>query len=125
MRVFYFFLIITLLFSCKNEKALTPKDLKTGTFKTVLDGKNVSSIAIRNNRIQVETYNNKKDTFYINWKTDFEYELKQKNPKNSLDSIPFVVKITGIHGQNYTFKAHYKGNKYIQKGTATKLKIKK
>jgi len=122
MRIFYILLSLFFLFSCKNEKTLTPNEIKTGTFKTVLDKTDTSSIAVRNDSIQVETYNNKKDTFYINWKSDFEYILKQKHPKNSLDSIEFVVKITGIHGQSYSFKAHYKGNKYTQKGTATKIK---
>ena len=122
MRIICLLFISSFLLSCNKEKPLTPNDIKTGTFKTVLDGKNISSVATRNNSIQIETYNNKKDTFYINWKSDFEYILKQKNPKNSLDSIDFVVKITGIHGKSYTFNAHYKGNKYIQKGTAMKVK---
>lgn len=122
MRIVYFFFLTLFLLSCNNEKTLTPPELKTGTFKTVLDGKTVSSVATRNDSIQIETYNNKKDTFYIQWKSDFEYILKQKNPKNNLDSIPFIVKITGVHGQAYTFKAHYKGNKYVQKGKAIKIK---
>jgi hypothetical protein len=122
MRAVYYFYIIFFLLSCENEKTLTTKEIKTGTFKTELNGKQVFSIATRNDSLQIETYNNKKDTFYIHWKSDFEYILKHKYPKNSLDSIDFVVKITGIHGKSYTFRANYKGNKFIQKGTATKIK---
>lgn len=122
MRILIASLTIFFLFSCKHENTLTPTELKKGTFQTTLDGKTVSSVATRNDSIQIETYNNKKDTFYIHWKSDFEYILKQKHPKTSLDSVEFVVKITGIHGKSYTFNAHYKGNKYIQKGTATKIK---
>ncbi len=122
MRILFILLTTIFFLSCKNEKPLTPQELKTGTFKTTLNNSDVSSVATRNDSIQVETYNNKKDTFYISWKSDFEYILKQKHPKTSLDSIDFVVKITGIHGNSYTFKAHYKGNKYVQKGTATKIK---
>ena len=122
MRIIFTLLITIFLFSCNNEKPLSPQELKTGTFKTTLKNSTVSSIAIRMDSLQIETYNNKKDTFYINWKSDFEYILKQKNPKNDIDSLEFVVKITGIHGKSYTFKAHYKGNKYIQKGTAEKIK---
>jgi len=122
MRILFLFFLSIFLFSCNTEKSLSPQEMKIGTFKTTLKNSTISSIATRNDSIQIETYNNKKDTFYIHWKSDFEYVLKQKNPKNDLDSLEFVVKINGIHGKSYTFKAHYKGNKFIQKGTATKIK---
>lgn len=117
-----YLLIFSLIFffSCNNS-ALTPIQLKTGTFKTVLDDNNTESIAYRNNKIQIETYNSKKDTFYINWKSDFEYQLNKTNPKNALDSTEFVVKITGVHKNSYTFKAYYKGSNYKQKGKAFKI----
>ncbi len=120
--LFLFFIISIFFYSCKDVKPLSPKDLRTGTFETILkNNKEVKSFAVRNDSIQVETYNNKKDTFYIYWKSDFEYVLKHKNPKTSLDSIDFIIKITGIHKKSYTFNAHFKGNNFIQKGTATKI----
>ncbi|MFK5890732.1 MAG: DNA topoisomerase IV [Flavobacteriaceae bacterium] len=121
MRHFITLLILLSLFSCKNS---TLKDLdyyKTGTFKTILSDKNITSTATRNDTLQIETYEGKKDTFYIKWKNNFEYILTHKNPKTALDSVPFHVKITGFDGDNYSFKAFYQDSNFKQKGTATKI----
>jgi len=114
-------LILGSLVACKNEKLKDLNYYKTGTFKTVLSDKNTTSVAFRNDSLQIETYEGKKDTFYINWKTNFEYILTKKNPKTALDSTPFHVKITRFKGDSYTFKAFYKDSNFKQKGTATKI----
>jgi len=96
-------------------------DFKQGSFKTVLeDGENIS-FAIRKDSLQIETFKQLKDTFYINWIDQFEYTLLKKNPKTQLDSTPFHVKITSVKKDSYTFKAYYKGSNFKQKGTAFKL----
>ncbi len=121
----YPFLIIVYLLifsSCEKGESLDATKLRTGTFKTLLDESDEVSTAERNELIQIETYNNKKDTFNIEWKSNFEYILTKVNPKKGLDSLPFHVKITGIKGNTYTFKAYYKGSNFKQKGTAIKLK---
>ncbi len=122
MRHFITLIIILSLFSCKNSALKDLDYYKTGTFKTVLSDKNITSIATRNDSIQIETYEGKKDTFKIKWKNNFEYILTKKNPKTALDSTPFHVKITGFEGENYTFKAFYQGSNFKQSGTATKIK---
>ena len=98
-----------------------PDNFKTGMFKTVLEDKETSSIAYRNDSIQIETYENKKDTFNIQWIDNFEYVLTKKSPKTLLDSTPFHVKITAIKKDAYHFKAYYKGSNFKQKGKAFKL----
>ncbi len=118
-----FLILILFIFSC-NTKRINILELREGTFETTLPDKNVKSIAFRDKNIQIETYNNKKDTFTIKWLNNFEYELLKINPKSSLDSVPFIVKITKLSHNGYSFKAHYKGNKYIQKGEAVKLTTK-
>jgi len=95
--------------------------LKTGTFETHLDDSDAVSFAYRNDTIQIETYDNKKDTFNIEWKSNFEYVLTKVNPKKGLDSVPFYVKITGVKNNTYTFKAYYKGSNFKQTGNAIKL----
>ncbi|MCF6349656.1 MAG: DNA topoisomerase IV [Flavobacteriaceae bacterium] len=91
-------------------------------FKTLLDDHTTVSFATRNKTTQVETFNGKKDTFLIHWKSDFEYTLKKTNPKNDLDSTEFIVKITGIYKNSYTFKAYFKGSNFKQKGKVIKIK---
>lgn len=118
--------IIVILFmslvSCNNTSNLTPKQLRIGTFETFLEENTVTSIAHRNDSIQVEVYNKKKDTFHIRWKSNFEYILRKKNPKTDLDKTDFVVKITGVHKNSYTFRAYYKGSNFKQTGKAIKIK---
>ncbi len=116
-------LLMLFIFSCDTER-INILELREGTFETTLPDKNVKSIAFRDKNIQIETYNNKKDTFTIKWLSNFEYELLKINPKSSLDSVPFIVKITKLSHNGYSFKAHYKGSKYIQKGEAIKLTTK-
>jgi len=113
--------MLALLHSCKRNNT-DVKQFKTGTFKTTLEENDDTSIAIRNDTIQIEIYKNVKDTFAIEWKSNFEYVLTKLHPKNELDSTPFHVKITGFKDNSYTYKANYKGSNFKQKGKAIKLK---
>lgn len=115
-----FILIPLVLFSCNKSTNLTPQQLRNGKFKTTLNNGEYESYAYRNDSIQIETYNNKKDTFYIKWINNFEYHLIKKHPKNNLDNKPFIVKITGLKRGSYSFTAHFKGSNYKQKGIAFK-----
>ena len=114
------FLIILLIVSC-NEAPKTANIFKIGKYKTILEDSETTSTAVRNDSIQIETYDNKKDTFSIRWINNFEYILLKKNPKSKLDSTPFHVKITAIKKNSYNFKAYYKGSNFKQKGKAVKL----
>ena len=122
MRLLIVFISTIYLSSCTGGNQLKVQDLKKGSFRTVLDNNSsAESVSTRNDSVQIELYKGKKDTFYINWVDKFEYILIKKNPKNLLDSTPFHVKITGIKDRSYTFKAYYKGSKFIQQGKAFKL----
>ena len=117
---------ILIWFSCTSGSCLQGttsrvEDFRTGKYKTVLDDDETVSIAMRNDSIQVETYQGKKDTFLIRWVDNFEYVLVKKNPRNRLDSTDFHVKITGIGKDSYEFKAYYKSSNFEQKGIAFKL----
>ncbi len=112
-------ILILITISCK-ENTGDINQFKTGTFKTFLDDTDITSVAIRNDSIQIETYNNHIDSFAVEWKSNFEYVLLKINPKTALDSTPFHVKITGFKNNSYTFKASYKGSNFKQKGRAAK-----
>lgn len=121
MKNILFFFIGFLLFSCQDQSKKKPNNFKTGKYKTVLEDNNATSFAIRNDTLQIETYNQKTDTFKIDWVTNFEYILLKKSPKTMLDSTPFHVKIIAIKKDSYDFNAYYKGSNFKQKGTAFKL----
>ena len=111
-----------MLISCKAEKKLDATSLRTGAFTSYLDDSDAVSSAVRNDSLQIETYNNEIDSFRIHWESNFEYLLTKINPKKGLDSVPFYVQITGIRGDSYTFRAFYKGSNFKQTGKAVKTK---
>jgi len=115
------FFIVLLFASCNEAPKTAPNHFKTGKYKTILEDSDITSTAVRNDSIQIETYDNKKDTFSIRWINNFEYVLLKKNPKSKLDSTPFHVKITAVKRNSYNFKAFYKGSNFKQKGEAIKL----
>lgn len=121
MRLLLPLLILFFLGSCLKNTKGSVEDFRRGTFRTVLEDNESESMAVRNDSIQVETYNNRKDTFAITWLDPFEYVLKKKNPRTLLDSTAFHVKIVRVTGDSYEFKAFYAGSRFQQKGTAYKL----
>ena len=120
MKYLYVFFLVFII-SCNNPNNLKPRQLRIGTFKTIINEGNYESFATRNDSIQIETFNNKKDTFYIKWKSNFQYSLLKKNPKNDLDKKEFIVKINGVKKNSYTFTAYFKDSNFKQKGKATKI----
>ena len=121
MRYILALIFVLTLFSCLNNTSGSVEDFRTGTFKTVLEDNESVSMAVRNDSLQIETYEQVKDTFFITWLDPFEYVLRKKNPKTLLDSTDFHVKIIGISGDSYDFKAYYSGSNFQQKGTAYKI----
>lgn len=121
MKYLLVIFLFTILISCINKNQTNINFLKKGKFKTILKDKKTFSIAIRNDSLQIETTNNRVDTFKIRWVDSFEYILVKKNPQDLLDSTPFHVKINAIKGNSYKFTAQYKGSNFKQKGTAIKL----
>ena len=112
--------MLALLSSCLNSNT-SVQEFRVGKFKTVLEDNDYVSVAMRNDSLQIETFDNKKDTFDIRWISPFEYVLRKKNPKTLLDSTDFHVKIVSISEKSYEFKAFYTGSNFQQKGTAYKI----
>ena len=121
MRFILALIFVLTLSSCLKNSSGSAEDFRTGTFKTVLEDNESVSMAVRNDSLQIETYEQVKDTFTITWLDPFEYVLRKKNPKTLLDSTDFHVKIIGISGDSYDFKAYYSGSNFQQKGTAYKI----
>jgi len=109
--------------SCYNQERKC-SDFKTGKFQseTVIEGKKYSSFFERNDSIQIETYEQKTDTFSIRWTNDCEYIIQNRNPKNRAEKKPVQMKILTTNGENYTFEYSFVGDPKKQKGTVTKLK---
>ncbi len=113
-------LSIGFLYSCNSEK-LNVLSYRKGTFKSLLEDSKATSIIIRKDSIQIEIYEDKRDTFHIEWETNFSYKLQKRNPKTTLDSIPFIVKITSLRADGYDFKGYFENSDFTQKGSVTQL----
>ena len=122
MKIWVLLFLSGFLISCQERSQTNVNSFKKGTFKTILDDNKTVSYAVRNDSLQIETTNNKIDTFKIKWINSFEYVLVKKNPKDLLDSLPFHVKITSVNIDGYDFIAHYKRSNFKQKGKAIQLK---
>jgi hypothetical protein len=121
MRYFSALFLSLVLASCLKNSSGSVEDFRVGRFKTILEENEAVSMAVRNDSLQIETYQQATDTFEIRWLDPFEYVLRKKNPKTLLDSTDFHVKITGISNDSYEFKAFYSGSNFQQKGTAYKI----
>ena len=81
-----------------------------------LENKNQRVVGVSRNA------NNNEFSYRIKWNSNFEYELIRINPETQLDSTPFIIRITSISNNSYSFSAHYKGSNFKQKGKAVKVK---
>ncbi|MGY6647814.1 hypothetical protein [Wenyingzhuangia sp. IMCC45574] len=122
MKGLIYTLVTFVFISCNTGSKTDVTVFKEGYFKTYLGERKDSSYFYRDAHYQIETYRNQVDTFKISWTSNFEYELRKLNPNSKLDSIPFIVKITGLKENSYQFKGSYKGSNFKQEGITYKLK---
>lgn len=114
-KVLVLLMIVPLLFSCKKNKKLSYKQLKTGTFLVENDD---DVIIIRNDSLQLETYKSTHqiDSFSITWKNDSTYVLTMLKPKTAIDLDSIIYKIKKLDKNGYQFESTIKGSSYAQKG---------
>jgi hypothetical protein len=99
------------------------KDFKTGkfSFEYEVDGVKKTTLFVRNDSIEIETFEGKTDTASIRWVNDCEYILRKLHPKNMAEEKAIGMKILSTSGNTYTFEFGMVGNDQKQKGTVTKL----
>jgi hypothetical protein len=115
-------LFLLLLASCYTTEQ-NCKDFKTGKFKFeyTVDGVKKTSFFERNDSIEVETFEGKKDTAFIKWISDCEYVLRKKNPKNNQEKNAISIKILTTSKKSYTFEFGIVGQDDKQRGTVIKI----
>ena len=122
MKIAYTLLLFVLLTSCYQQER-DCKAFKTGTFtsETEIEGKKFTSSFVRNDSMQIETYEGKTDTFKVRWTNDCEYIIQNIHPKNRAEKKPVQMKILTTNSKSYTFEYSFVGDSNKQRGTATKL----
>jgi len=121
MKKILFLLSLTLASCYQQEQNCT--DFKTGKFEFVqeINGKKQTSIFIRTEKLQIETFNGKTDTATVRWVNDCEFVLQKLHPKNRQEKKAISMKIVATKEKTYTFEYSFVGDAQKQIGTVTKL----
>lgn len=122
MKKIIILLTLLLLISCYNVEH-NCKDFKTGKFefKHEINGVKETTVFIRKDSIEIETFKGKTDTSKIRWVSDCEYILQKINPKNIAEGKAINMKILSTSKNSYTFEFGIVGSDQKQKGTVTKV----
>lgn len=122
MKRIFFAVVLVSLTSCYNQER-NCADFKTGTFvfEQEIDGVKHSSTFVRNDSIEIETYNGKTDTASIRWINDCEYVLEKLHPKNMQEKKAVHMKILSTSGDEYKFEYGIVGSKTKERGTIKKI----
>jgi len=96
---------------------------KTGKFKgeIAINDKIYTSTFIRNETLQIETYEGKIDSSEVRWINDCEVIFKTIHPKNRIEKKNIHLKILTTTDTSYTYEYSYLGETKKQKGIATKI----
>lgn len=115
-------LAIGLLASCYNVER-NCKDFKTGEFEFdyEVNGVKKTSHFVRNDTLEIDTFEGKTDTSSVRWINDCEYVLEKINPKNMAEKQAIHMKILSTTENSYTFEFSKLGDVKKQKGTVTKI----
>ncbi|WP_242204645.1 DNA topoisomerase IV [Aestuariivivens insulae] len=99
------------------------KDYKTGRFysEVTINGNMYKSEFTRTEDLQVEVYDNHKDSSSVRWVNDCEVVFKTINPKNMAEQKDIHLKILTTTDSSYTFEYSYVGETKKQKGVAYRL----
>jgi hypothetical protein len=121
MKIASTFFLLLLLTSCYQQER-DCKNFKTGNFtsETEIEGKKLTSSFVRNDSMQIETYEGKTDTFKVRWTNDCEYIIQNIHPKNREEKKPVQMKILTTSTNSYVFEYSYVGDSKKQRGTVTK-----
>lgn len=121
--LFLALLSLGLLTSCYNVE-LNCKDFKTGEFQFEyeVNGVKKTSHFVRNDTLEIDTFEGKTDTSKVRWVNDCEYILEKLHPKNMAEKEAIQMRILSTSGNSYTFEFSKIGNTNKQQGTVTKIK---
>ncbi|MGH2664827.1 DNA topoisomerase IV [Flavobacterium sp.] len=122
MKKIIILLLLPLISSCYDQER-NCKDFKTGKFEFIqeINGKKLVSTFERNDSIQIETFNGKKDSASVRWVSDCEFVLEKLHPKNMQEKKAISMKILTTSKKGYTFEYSFVGDGKKERGTVTKI----
>jgi len=122
MKHVILFVLLLISTSCYQHKR-DCNHFKTGKFKgeIAINDKIYTSTFIRNETLQIETYEGKIDSSEVRWINDCEVIFKTIHPKNRIEKKNIHLKILTTTDTSYTYEYSYLGETKKQKGIATKI----
>jgi len=108
--------------SCYNTER-NCSDFKTGKFEFEYEVDGVKKISnfVRNDTLEIDTFEGKVDSSSVRWINDCEFVLEKINPKNMAEKQAIHMKILSTTENSYTFEFSKLGDTQKQKGTVTKI----
>lgn len=109
---YYYLIILGLLFSCYDQER-NCKDFQTGSFEFESispDGKTIKTYFTRTINLEIDYFNNKIDSSYVNWVSECECILKKINPKDFSEEKSIQMKILSTSNDQYVFEYSFVGD---------------
>ncbi|MEB3346672.1 DNA topoisomerase IV [Aquimarina gracilis] len=124
MKQIAFLYLSILAFSGCDLPERNCMDFHTGTFEfeTLLNGELVKTTFVRNDSIEIDYFQGKRDTSTVRWINECEYIVQKLNPKNMAEEKAIHMKILTTDKDTYTFEYALVGASNKQRGTAKKIK---
>lgn len=122
MRNCIFSLFLLGVFSCKEAPERNCSDFKVGKFNSsfVVGADTLTTIFERNGELEVEYFEDSRDSSSVRWINDCEYVLKKLSPKNRAEEKSIHIKILTTSDSSYTFEFSAVGETKKLRGTAFK-----
>ncbi len=114
--------LFLILNSCYNQEC-NCNLYKTGKFEFVqeVNGVKKTTVFVRTENLQIETYEGKTDTASVRWVNDCEFVLQKLHPKNMMEQKAISMRMLSTTKKGYTFEYSFVGSEKKQMGTVTKL----
>ena len=95
---------------------------KTGSYQSiaVVNGDTLITTFVRNELLEIESFQGKQDTSTVRWINDCEYVLKKQNPQNKAEEKSILIKILTTTDSSYTFEFNAVGTAKKLRATAYK-----
>ena len=116
-------LIILFLFCSCYQAQRDCDSYKTGKFQSTItiEGKDYVSTFIRDDELQVETFEGRTDSSTVRWINNCEVVFRTLNPKSRIDKKDIHLKILSTTDSTYVFEYNYVGETNKQKGIAKRI----
>jgi len=122
MPKYLFLLLVIGIISCQEAPKRNCSDFKTGTFNSsfIVDKDTLTTTFTRKKKLEIEYFDDSKDSSTVRWINDCEYVLKKLRPKNRAEEKSIHIKILTTTDSSYTFEFSAVGETKKLRGTAFK-----